>query len=306
MNAECVKVSVIIPTFGEPVLLKKAIQSVLSQSLKPIELIVVDDNDPTSDARKKTEAIVSSFDNIIYLKHPRNLNGAAARNTGISFARGEYIAFLDSDDEYDTKRLEACYDAIASNNQHYGGVYTGCIFYKNRKYYNRYLNVISGNHLIETLACSFNFCSGSNIFVKASIVKELGGFDESFQRHQDYEFLVRFFEKYSILAINQPLLLKNDDAINLPNVKRIVQIKNQYLKKYSNIIRTLPKKDQRYIYGSHYYSICQLALEESDKETYKYYLKKCKSEKQLSLLRRVKLLFLKLKYSGKTIKRNQE
>lgn len=302
MNAGFVKVSVIIPTFGEPRFLKRAIQSVLSQSLEAIELIIVDDNDPASDARKKTEAIVSSFETIIYIKHPRNLNGATARNTGISYARGEYIAFLDADDEYDEKRLEVCYNAIVSSGQDFGGVYTGCIFYRSGKYYKRYLNVSSGNHLIETLACSFKFCSGSNIFVKASIIKELGGFDESFQRHQDYEFLVRFFEKYSILAIKQPLLLKNDELINLPNVERIIQIKKQYLSKYQYIIDSLSKRKQRFIYGAHYYSICQLALEEGDKDNYNCYFKKCGNQGQLSFLRRVKLLLLRLKYSGKAHK----
>lgn len=303
MNSGIIKVSVIIPTFGDPSLLERAIQSVLTQTFEFKELIVVDDNDPQSEARRKTEAIVSSFDDVIYIKHKKNLNGAAARNTGISFARGEYIAFLDADDEYDSKRLELCYEAISSNHGHFDGVYTGCVFYKHGQYYRSFSNVISGNHLKETLACSFNFCSGSNIFIRSSVIKELGGFDESFQRHQDYEFLVRFFEKHSILAIKQPLLLKNDDSPFLPNVRRIIQIKKQFLEKYSYLIGKLSNKDRQFIYGTHYYSICQLALEEGEKETYKYYLKKSKNMKQLSLSRRIKLLLLRFKYLAKARKK---
>jgi len=186
-------ISVIIPTYGIPDLLEKAIQSVLDQTFQDFELIIVDDNNPDAKARKQTTELVQTFslrdERIHYICHDKNKNGAAARNTGLSIASGKYISFLDSDDEYLPLRLEKCIKAIENvKGDQYKGVYTGCEFRRNGRKYNEITNIKSGNFLKETLACNFNFCTGSNIFVMRETLVELGGFDESFLRHQDYEF----------------------------------------------------------------------------------------------------------------------
>lgn len=267
-----VNVSVIIPTYGNPDYLEKSICSVLNQTLEKIELIVVDDNNPDSEGRKKTEEIISRYQkHVVYLKHDKNKNGAAARNTGIAVASGKYIAFLDSDDVYDINRLKVCYDTLEVEGGRYGAVYTGCSFYRNNKHYKDYCNITSGNFLVETLACEFAFCTGSNIFMRADIVRELNGFDETFIRHQDYEFLVRFFENHDIIAIPQVYVRKNDEFRNLPNIQKIISVKEKYLQKYNHIIRGLSKKDQNHIYYAQYYQIAQLALESKEFDVYKQY-----------------------------------
>ena len=86
-------VSVIITTFNNVEYLPRAIESVLHQTYPEIELIVVDDNPPESEARQETEKVMERYPQALYLKHPENRNGAAARNTGIRSAGGEYIAF---------------------------------------------------------------------------------------------------------------------------------------------------------------------------------------------------------------------
>ena len=96
-------VSVIIPTFQRAKYIERAIDSVLNQTYKNFEIIVVDDNDQESEARKemiKRMDKYSSDSRIIYIKHEKNKNGAAARNTGINVAKGEYITFLDDDDYF--------------------------------------------------------------------------------------------------------------------------------------------------------------------------------------------------------------
>ena len=99
-----IKVSVIIPTYGVPKYLDESIKSVLQQTLQDIELIVVDDNNPDTEARQKTEALMLKFlqsdSRVQYIKHEHNKNGAVARNTGLSVIQGEYVSFLDSDDIY--------------------------------------------------------------------------------------------------------------------------------------------------------------------------------------------------------------
>ena len=105
-------VSVIITTYRNEALLPRAIGSVLHQTYRNLELIVVDDNDPQSDSRRATEAVMAGYPSVLYLRHPENRNGAAARNTGIRAAKGKYIAFLDNDDLYFSGHIAQCVEAL--------------------------------------------------------------------------------------------------------------------------------------------------------------------------------------------------
>jgi len=102
-----IKVSVIIPSYGRPHLLKRAIKSVLDQTFQNFEIIVIDDNDP-GEYKNKTKKIIESFNDkgIRYIPHKKNKGNNAARNTGLNYANGEYIAFLDNDDVFLPKKLE--------------------------------------------------------------------------------------------------------------------------------------------------------------------------------------------------------
>ena len=244
-----IKVSVIITTFGNPFFLKNAITSVLKQTLNNLEIIIVDDNNPDTEARFLTESIVNNLNDsgrkIIYIKHKHNKNGSAARNTGFSIAQGKYISFLDNDDEYWTERLEKCYNKMEQCSDKIAGVYTGCEFRKNGERYHVNKNIQSGNFIIKTLACTFKLGTGSNIFIRKNIVNELDGFDEAFLRHQDYEFFVRVFEKYAIEAIPEVLIIKNNENLNLPGVDKMIDIKSQFLHKYKSIIQGLHDDDQK-------------------------------------------------------------
>lgn len=261
-------VSVIIPTYGIPVFLDKAINSVLNQTFSDLELIIVDDNNSDTEARICTETLIDQFSDkrIKYIQHDRNRNGAVARNTGIAHSSGQYIAFLDSDDEYFPNRLQKCVNVIHKLPPEVGGVYTGCEFRCKGRTYNKYKDVKSGNFLAETLACSFMFCSGSNIFVRREVVKQLNGFDESFLRHQDYEFLVRFFEHYNLEAIPEILVVKNNENFNVPPVEKMVTIKEQYLTKFQLIIDSLSDDEVDYIYHKNYVSIGEQALMQGKKQ----------------------------------------
>lgn len=257
-------VSVIIPTYGEPVFLAESIRSVQSQSFTDWEMIIVDDNNPDTVARQQTEELVGRFaktdSRIRYIKHECNMNGAVARNTGFAVAQGKYISLLDSDDLYLPNRLQKCFDIMEKAPADVAGVYTGCEFRRGGKTFNTFTDVKSGNFLLETLACTFMFCTGSNIFVRKSVVDQLKGFDPTFLRHQDYEFLVRLFEKYSLEAIPEVLVVKNNENVNLPSAEKMIEIKEQYLKKFEPTISSLSSDQQRYIYHTQYALIGEAAL----------------------------------------------
>lgn len=296
-----IAVSVIIPTYGEPAFLEKCIQSVLAQTLSDWELFVVDDNDPDTDARRKTEELMRFFESderVHYLKHPSNLNGAVARNTGIAEATGKYIAFLDSDDEYKPERLQKCFELMENQPSKVAAVYTGCEFRRGGNVYHVEVDVKPGNYLVQTLACTFMFCTGSNIFVRKSVVDEIDGFDGKFLRHQDYEFLARIFKTHDIAAIPEVLVIKNNENVNLPNVKKMIDIKHQYLDKFADYIHDLSESDQRYIYHSQWLSVAEAAQRSKDYKTAKEYYKKASMYGGLSvkeLTRRLAFRILSMK-----------
>ena len=112
-------VSIIIPTYKRSDKLDCAISSVLNQTYKNFEIIIVDDNNPDSEYRLSTEKFMEKYKSnkkIRYVKMPKNGGGAAARNFGIKSAKGEYIAFLDDDDVFVPEKLEKQLTFMINNN----------------------------------------------------------------------------------------------------------------------------------------------------------------------------------------------
>lgn len=106
---EDVLVSVVIPTYSRSDILERALQSVLNQTYRNLDIIVIDDNTESSPYRTYTRELMEKYDKdkrIRYIQNPKNLGGAGARNVGIEAALGEYIAFLDDDDEYYPEKIE--------------------------------------------------------------------------------------------------------------------------------------------------------------------------------------------------------
>lgn len=103
-------VSIVIPTYKrESLYLGRALQSVIDQTHRETEILVVDDNPPDSDYRALVENLLAheiTDARITYIQNSRNLGGAMARNVGISAATGQYITFLDDDDEYLPFKIE--------------------------------------------------------------------------------------------------------------------------------------------------------------------------------------------------------
>ncbi|MEG7845932.1 glycosyltransferase family 2 protein [Bacillus mobilis] len=119
MKIENIKVSVIIPTFKRSEFLSRAIDSLLHQTHKNIEIIIVDDNHPNSEYVSKTfESLQIYFNDerVIYRKNDRNLGCALARNEGIKIATGDYVTFLDDDDLYLPEKIEKQLIYMINNN----------------------------------------------------------------------------------------------------------------------------------------------------------------------------------------------
>ena len=106
MNMELV--TAIITTHNRsPETVLRAVNSVLNQTYENMELIVVDDSTPEYSHRQDVENLVrGASDRILYIKHPTSRGANAARNTGLAYAKGYYVAFLDDDDEWSPNKIE--------------------------------------------------------------------------------------------------------------------------------------------------------------------------------------------------------
>lgn len=245
-------VSVIIPSFGGNPSLNGAVDSVLQQEYENIEIVVIDDNEPGSQGRIATESLMEKYrteTRVIYLKHEKNKNGAAARNTGVKAAKGEYIAFLDDDDRFLQQKIERQVAYLEQHTEH-GAVY--CWRYQGE---NMVSSDLEGNLSREILELSFTPCTDS-IMMRISCYRELNGFDESFRRHQDFEFLLRFFRKYTIGVVKEPLVEIIGNSINnQPEGKKAVALKEQFLSTFQNTIEELDRESKGFkkrVWAAHY------------------------------------------------------
>lgn len=246
------KVSVIIPTYHSDETLKRAIDSVLAQTYSNIEVVVADDNDPSSEFRKNTESLMECYagdSRVIYVKHCANKNGAAARNTAFRASSGDYIAFLDDDDFYLEKKLEFQVQYL-DQNPNFGGCYCWRMD-KGKEIKGTYV----GDFSYEILALIFTPYT-SAVMIRRECYERLNGFDESYYRHQDFEFLLRFFQIYKMGYIPYiGLVLSTNGVNNTPKGEKLVKIKEHFFNSFSNLIEKIglesPEK-KRIIYANHF------------------------------------------------------
>lgn len=239
-------VSIIIPTYKRPDTLDRAIKSVLNQTYQNIEVIVVDDNSPDSEGRQLTIEKMKEFENnpkVIYIKHEKNKNGSAARNTGARASKGEYVAFLDDDDEFLPGKIESQLKRFGEVPDDYAICYNR--FYTQKTEGAKYLSSESreGDQFINALTRELSFCAGSNMLIKKSAFDAVGGFDESFIRSQDKEIVTRLLSKYKIAYCTYPGLIVHVHT-NHSNFDPL-QITDYYEEKMSSLIKSLPPKQLR-------------------------------------------------------------
>lgn len=205
-------VSVIIPTYKRSDTLTRAIDSVLNQTYPNIEIIVVDDNGEGTEYQKATEQRLKGYiesSKITYIKHKVNKNGSAARNTGFRASKGEYINFLDDDDIFLKVKIATQIQKLRNTDKFIGGTYATINYLsKNRKgegFISPYYGTKNGNLLKDFLLGKLRF-NTSGLLFKREVIEFLNGFDESYRRHQDFEFMIRFFRNYQLIASsNSPL-----------------------------------------------------------------------------------------------------
>lgn len=175
-------VSVIIPTYKRPHFIRQAIESVISQTYKDIEIIVVDDNTSGSEERLRTERIVSEIKDsrIRYIQNVKHLGGAGSRNAAIQVAQGEYIAFLDDDDVYLPDRIRVQVQAMMNNNWDVSVMDGATYRYETgKKVSERHQHIKARMSNDDLIRCNLIYhISGTNTFMfRTDFIRRIGGFD---------------------------------------------------------------------------------------------------------------------------------
>lgn len=257
-------VSVVIPTYKRPVYLKRAIDSVLNQTYKNVEAIVVDDNNPETEDRLETEEMMKEYERnprVTYIRQERNKGGSAARNTGWRVSKAEYITFLDDDDELLPERTRLQVECLEELDASWGMCYTGYTVNKEDGTHQTSSETRSGYLYPEALMRTLFMGSGSNLFLRKSVVDEINGYDESFRRNQDLEFLARAAENYKIAHIEEPLFIIWREGYRAERpYEEFVAINDFYIDHFKDRIDALLEKEKERVYAVIYLECFRGAL----------------------------------------------
>ena len=195
-------ISVIIPTYNRKNTLPRAVESVLNQTYRPIEIIVVDDG--STDGTKEW---FSEMYPLVHYIYQVNSGVSSARNTGIKSASGDWIALLDSDDEWLPDKLDRQVKLL-QNNAGLRFCHTNEIWIRNgvrinqMKKHQKY-----GGNIFNKCLDICRISPSSSLF-HTSVIKDVGLFDESLDVCEDYDLWLRITAKYPVLFLDQPLIKK--------------------------------------------------------------------------------------------------
>lgn len=198
-------ISVIVPVYEQPDLLRSALESVVDQTYDDWEAVVVDDAS-TADH----ERVVEEFDERIRLvTHETNRGASAARNTGIDHAEGEYVAFLDADDAWAETKLERQLSVFERGSDRLGLVYTGFVQYETDGSEWVRHPAARGDIYVQELERD-RVHPTSTVMVRRDVLDEVGGFDTTLPSRQDYDLWIRVTERYEVDYVDDVLVHKTE------------------------------------------------------------------------------------------------
>lgn len=183
-NTQNTTISIVIPCYNRSGIISTCLQSLTQQTYQDFEVIIIDD---ASDDSEQLLEQLEKFPqlNIRYIRHEKNKHGAAARNTGILAAKGEFIALLDSDDSWAANKLELCLQHCSQYND---VIYSQLKSHKGSVHPKRAKkeNELVGDYLIINNGCM----QTSTLFLHQTFAQHVL-FDHSLKRFQDYDFTLR-------------------------------------------------------------------------------------------------------------------
>ena len=208
------RVSVVVPAYERADVVGRAIDSALAQTVEDIEIVVVDDG--SSD---DTRAVAEGYDDprVRYLAHDTNRGVSAARNTGVAAADGDYVAFLDSDDEWLPRKLDRQLATLDERGAGWVGAYCD-VATAGLSSLGRLAGLVSerlfrsrapregGRELAEALLSMQVFMGpGSTLLVERAVLEAAGGFDEGLSIYEDWDLVLRVLARGNLAYVDEAL-----------------------------------------------------------------------------------------------------
>ena len=235
-------VTAVITTYKrEPEIVEQALKSILAQTYRNLEIIVVDDSPADYPLREAVAAMLDGYsqEGVRYIPHEKNMGACAARNTGLKAANGTYIGYLDDDDEWAPEKIEKMLAVYRTGGEELGLVYCHRMVIdtaKGKKLL-RKVPVHRGNVLQVLLRG--NFIGGTSVpLMRKSALEAIGGFDEALPAVQDYDVWVRIAENFTIDCVEEPLIvyykhpgeqITSNPSKRIAGMERVIQKYNHYI-----------------------------------------------------------------------------
>ena len=290
MSNKNIKVSVIVPVYNTELYLERCLNSILNQTFKDIELIIVNDNS-NDNSHKIIETFINENNNIKYIDNKENKGVSNCRNEAIKISSGEYILFIDSDDYLDENMIETMYNE-ASNNDLDIAMCGYFVDYEDGNTQNRIINldenrIYSGYEILSEILHHKNGVTGHswNKLIKASILKENNiQYPEHMKIYEDIAFFSRLFPYckriknikkifYHYIQRNNSSIKIIDDSIIL-DTEEIVKIVNKNI----TILNLMSKFRDEY---------CAFVMRMFSVESYKLYSYSNNSDIQKKYIKRL-------------------
>jgi glycosyltransferase involved in cell wall biosynthesis len=267
-------VSVITSSYNGEKTIKRALESILNQTYPNIELIVVDDG-----STDNTSGVIKSIEDkrIHLIQHKANINVAAGRNTGIRAAKGEYIAFLDDDDEWiSNKLMMQIFDLQKRNPSIWKASITGYYKQEGRNWTKIIINK-EGDFTKEILLMEMSLCAGASLVIHKDVVTKIGLFNEKYVRHEEQEYLLRYLKEYKLGVVRESLTKIYGHSFRIvgsegtAKIDKLVQIKKRFLNDFKNDIEKLGKQASKRVYARHWLQVARFyASVGAAKESFQY------------------------------------
>jgi glycosyltransferase involved in cell wall biosynthesis len=207
-------VSVVIPAYNSAAFIERAIRSVLNQDYRPLEIIVIDDG-----STDNTSEVVAALDGAIRCERQPNAGAAAARNRGIQLSQGEFIAFLDSDDEWLPGRLEKTVRPLI-NNPDIGLCYCRC-WRESSDGIRKLEHEEQVQHRLSYGLYPPPYLATPATIIRRACFDRCGLIDTTFPVNEDEELFIRIAEEYPVIQITEPLVLIHDRPGSLSRSRNV-------------------------------------------------------------------------------------
>lgn len=261
-------ISVLIPTYNRRQTVIKAVQSAVTQTKLPLEIIVADDCSTDGTCA----ADFAGWPLVKFVKASENAGPAAARNLAASIAQGSWLAFLDSDDTWEPTFVEEVSSHLRSQNSNIGFCWTGVSVYYNQSnqdptYYcwNTTYNSDSYVQFLHNLRIG----TGLGICVNKMYFDKIQGFDDRLRAAEDTDFFLRLIQKCGFTFIDKPLVNITRD---ITDTQRVTFKYDEMLTTYQILLEKHPIiHSQKSLQKKYYYKLQWLNYYAKKKSTARHY-----------------------------------